>query len=132
VKYKTKQNSKNAVLLAGFFKSGQNIIPIGKEVRKRIENIKHDFPEDLIINEISFEPESIDKSISNFMMNLLQGIAFVMIVVFIALGVRNAIIVSVAIPLSILISFIAMWIFGLKLHQISTTALIIALGLLVV
>jgi len=38
VKYKTKQNSKNAVLLAGFFKSGQNIIPIGKEVRKRIAN----------------------------------------------------------------------------------------------
>ncbi len=131
VKYKTKQNGKNAVLLAGFFKSGENIIPIGKDVRQRIESTKQDFPTDLIINEISFEPESIDKSISDFMMNLLQGIVFVMIVVFIALGVRNAIIVSVAIPLSILISFVAMWIFNLKVHQISTTALIIALGLLV-
>ncbi|AFU68369.1 efflux membrane protein, AcrB/AcrD/AcrF family [Psychroflexus torquis ATCC 700755] len=131
VKYKTKQNGKNAVLLAGFFKSGKNIIPIGKDVRQRIESTKQDFPDDLIIDEISFEPESIDKSISDFMMNLLQGIAFVMIVVFIALGSRNAIIVSVAIPLSILISFIAMWVFDLKVHQISTTALIIALGLLV-
>jgi multidrug efflux pump subunit AcrB len=131
VKYKTKQNGKNAVLLAGFFKSGKNIIPIGKDVRQRIESTKQDFPNDLIIDEISFEPESIDKSITDFMMNLLQGIAFVMIVVFIALGFRNAIIVSVAIPLSILISFIAMWVFDLKVHQISTTALIIALGLLV-
>lgn len=131
VKYKTKQNGKNAVLLAGFFKSGKNIIPIGKDVRQRIESTKQDFPDDLIIDEISFEPESIDKSISDFMMNLLQGIAFVMIVVFIALGSRNAIIVSVAIPLSILISFIAMWVFDLKVHQIATTALIIALGLLV-
>jgi multidrug efflux pump len=131
VKYKTKQNGKNAVLLAGFFKSGKNIIPIGKDVRQRIESTKQDFPDDLIIDEISFEPESIDKSISDFMMNLLQGIAFVMIVVFIALGLRNAIIVSVAIPLSILISFVAMWVFDLKVHQISTTALIIALGLLV-
>ena len=131
VKYKTKQNGKNAVLLAGFFKSGKNIIPIGKDVRQRIESTKQDFPDDLIIDEISFEPESIDKSISDFMMNLLQGIAFVMIVVFIALGSRNAIIVSVAIPLSILISFIAMWVFDLKVHQISTTALIISLGLLV-
>lgn len=131
VKYKTKQNGKNAVLLAGFFKSGKNIIPIGKDVRQRIESTKKDFPDDLIIDEISFEPESIDKSISDFMMNLLQGIAFVMIVVFIALGLRNAIIVSVAIPLSILISFVAMWVFDLKVHQISTTALIIALGLLV-
>lgn len=131
VKYKTKQNGKNAVLLAGFFKSGKNIIPIGKDVRQRIESTKQDFPGDLIIDEISFEPESIDKSISDFMMNLLQGIAFVMIVVFIALGFRNAIIVSVAIPLSILISFIAMWVFDLKVHQIATTALIISLGLLV-
>jgi multidrug efflux pump subunit AcrB len=131
VKYKTKQNGKNAVLLAGFFKSGKNIIPIGKDVRQRIVRTKQDFPDDLIIDEISFEPESIDKSISDFMMNLLQGIAFVMIVVFIALGFRNAIIVSVAIPLSILISFVAMWVFDLKVHQISTTALIIALGLLV-
>jgi multidrug efflux pump len=131
VKYKTKQNGKNAVLLAGFFKSGKNIIPIGKDVRQRIESTKKDFPDDLIIDEISFEPESIDKSIADFMMNLLQGIAFVMIVVFIALGLRNAIIVSVAIPLSILISFVAMWVFDLKVHQISTTALIIALGLLV-
>jgi multidrug efflux pump len=131
VKYKTKQNGKNAVLLAGFFKSGKNIIPIGKDVRQRIESTKQDFPDDLIIDEISFEPESIDKSIADFMMNLLQGIAFVMIVVFIALGFRNAIIVSVAIPLSILISFVAMWVFDLKVHQISTTALIISLGLLV-
>ena len=131
VKYKTKQNGKNAVLLAGFFKSDENIIPIGKDVRKRIEKIKVDFPEDLVINEISFEPESIDKSISNFMMNLLQGIGFVMVVVFVALGLRNAIIVSVAIPLSILITFVVMYFFNLKVHQISTTALIIALGLLV-
>ncbi len=131
VKYKTKQNGKNAVLLAGFFKSGKNIIHIGKDVREKIEVTKKDFPEDLIIDEISFEPESIDKSISDFMMNLLQGIAFVLIVVFIALGIRNAIIVSIAIPMSILMSFIAMWIFDLKVHQISTTALIIALGLLV-
>ncbi len=131
VKYKTKQNGKNAVLLAGYFKSEVNIIPIGKEVRKKIETIKQNFPDDLIINEISFEPESISKSISGFMINLLQGIAFVLLVVFIALGMRNAIIVSVAIPLSILISFMAMWVFDLKVHQISTTALIIALGLLV-
>jgi len=130
-RYKTKQNGRNAVLLAGFFKSDENIIPIGKEVRKRIEKIKHDFPHDLIIDEISFEPESIDASISNFMSNLWQGVFFVLVVVFIALGFRNAAIVAFAVPMSILLSFIAMWVFNLKVHQISTTALIIALGLLV-
>jgi multidrug efflux pump len=130
-KSKIKQNGKNAVLLAGFFQPNKNIIHIGKKVRKIITEIKKDFPDDLIIDEVSFEPESIDKSISNFMVNLLQGIVFVIIVVLIALGFRNALIVSTAIPLSILITYIAMWFFHIKVHQISTTALIIALGLLV-
>lgn len=131
VKYKVKQNGENAVLLAGYFKADKNIIPIGKNVRAKIEEIKKDFPEDLNIYEVSFEPESINESISNFMSNLLQGIFFVLVVVFVALGFRNASIVAFAVPMSILISFIAMWLFNLKVHQISTTALIIALGLLV-
>jgi multidrug efflux pump len=130
-KSKTKQNGKNAVLLSGYFQPNKNIIHVGKDVREKINEIKKDFPDDLIIDEVSFEPESIDKSISNFMMNLLQGIGFVIVVVFIALGFRNAVIVSTAIPLSILITYIAMWFFEIKVHQISTTALIIALGLLV-
>jgi len=130
-KSKIKHNGKNAVLLSGYFKSNENIIHIGNDVRERINEIKKDFPEDLIINEVSFEPESINASISDFMMNLLQGVGFVIIVVFIALGFRNAVIVSTAIPLSILITYIAMWYFDIKVHQISTTALIIALGLLV-
>ncbi len=130
-KYKTKQNGKNAVLLAGYFKLDQNIIPIGKEVRKAINKVKADFPPDLIIDEISFEPESISDSVSNFMANLWQGVLFVLIVVFFALGLRNAVIVAFAVPMSILLSFMAMWFFDLKVHQISTTALIVALGLLV-
>ncbi len=130
-KAKVKQNGKNAVLLSGFFQPNKNIIHIGRDVRKEINKIKKDFPQDLIIDEVSFEPESIHKSISNFMMNLLQGIGFVMVVVFVALGFRNAVVVSTAIPMSILITYIAMYFFHIKVHQISTTALIIALGLLV-
>lgn len=130
-KSKAKQNGKNTVILSGFFQPNKNIIPIGKEVRQAIEKIKKDFPEDLIIDEVSFEPESIDVSISNFMNNLLQGIFFVIIVVFVALGIRNALVVSTAIPLSILLTYVVMYFFRIKVHQISTTALIIALGLLV-
>ncbi len=65
------------------------------------------------------------------MNNLLQGIAFVVIVVFIGMGLRNAAVVSTAIPLSILVTFGVMYAAGLKIHQISLTALIIALGILV-
>jgi multidrug efflux pump subunit AcrB len=65
------------------------------------------------------------------MMNLLEGIIFVVIVVFIGMGLRNAFVVSTAIPISILMTFGVMFLSGIKIHQMSLTALIIALGVLV-
>ena len=53
------------------------------------------------------------------------------IVVFVGMGYRNAILVSTSIPLSILITFETMRLMGIDIHQISVAALIIALGMLV-
>ena len=62
---------------------------------------------------------------------LSKGIILVIIVVFVGMGFRNALVVSTAIPLSILLTFIVMPIWDIKIHQISLAALIIALGMLV-
>ena len=56
---------------------------------------------------------------------------FVIIVVFIGMGYRNAIVLSTAIPISIFTTFILMNFLNIKLHQVSITALIVALGMLV-
>ncbi len=61
----------------------------------------------------------------------MQGIVFVIIVVFLGMGFRNALVVSFAIPMSIVMTFIIMRITGYEIHQMSITALIIALGMLV-
>jgi len=55
----------------------------------------------------------------------------VMLVVFVGMGFRNAVVVSIAIPASIITTFGFMWITGGQIHQISIAALIIALGMLV-
>ncbi|WP_432664673.1 efflux RND transporter permease subunit [Wukongibacter baidiensis] len=128
---KFKQDGKNAVLLTGYFKDNENVVPIGKEVRERLEVIKKGYSEDLIIHEVSFQPEDVDRSVTDFVMNLLQGIIFVIIVVFIVVGFRNAIVVSTAIPLSMLLTFNMMNLLDIKIHFMSTAGLIIALGMLV-
>lgn len=125
------QNGNNSVLLTGFFEEGKNIVIIGRDVREALDEVKKSLPEDLIIEEVVYQPEDVSTSVNDFMMNLLVGVILVIIVVFFGMGARNAIVVSTAIPLSILITFSAMYAMDIYIHQMSLTALIIALGILV-
>jgi len=129
--YKVKHDGQNAVLLTGYFVKNKNIVHIGKDVEKVLDKLKENLPEDVTLDKVLFQPEEVAKSTSDFIKNLLEGMIFVIIVVFLAMGLNNAIVVSTAIPLSIMATFIAMNLLGIKLHQISISALIIALGMLV-
>lgn len=129
--YKVKTNLNNSILIVGYFEDGKNIIPIGKEVDNVLKEVKHQIPNDIVICKVLYQPETVERDMSGFIKSLLQGIIFVIIVVLIGMGLRNAIIVSVAIPLSIFMTFSGMRFFGVEIHQISIVALIISLGMLV-
>ena len=129
--YKIIHNGENAILLTGYFKKNRNIVVIGKEVDKVIKNLSEKLPEGINFNTILNQPETVDKSVRSFVWNLIQGVIFVVIVVFIGMGLRNAIIVSTAIPSSILITFAIMNLMSINIHQISIAALIVSLGMLV-
>lgn len=124
-------NGNKSILLTGYFKEDLNIVTVGKNVENKLAELKINLPKDLEVNKVSFQPGEIEKSINEFIINLLQAVLFVVLVVLIGMGFRNAIIVSTTIPFSIAVTFIAMNFLGIKLEQMSITALIIALGMLV-
>ncbi len=126
-----KEMDTKAVLLTGYFADGQNVVLTGKEVEKKVEELSSNLPKDIDFNQVIFQPKDVAKSINDFVINLLEAVFFVIAVVFFGMGARNAIIVSTAIPLSICMTFIIMYGFGIKLEQMSISALIIALGMLV-
>lgn len=129
--FKIRQNGENAILLTAYFKEGQNILLIGDDVKATIDKVSESLPESLQIHPVLYQPDDVKESINGFMMNLIQGIIIVILVVLLGLGMRNAIIVSVAIPMSILTTFMLMPILDMKIHQVSIVALIIVLGMLV-
>lgn len=129
--YKYTNNGANAVLLAGYFQDNKNIVSIGDGVKTKLNTIKKNLPQDLTVDEVTFQPKDVSDSVSFFMKNLREGIILVVIVVLIGMGLRNAMVVSAVIPISIALSFLIMKILGIKVEQMSTTALIIALGILV-
>lgn len=129
--YKVKYNGKNSVLLTGYFVKNKNIVEVGKKVEKTMTKLMKKLPEDLVLDKILFQPEDVAKATNDFILNLIEGMIFVIIVVFAGMGLKNAIVVSTAIPLSIMATFVIMSLLGIKIHQISISALIIALGMLV-
>lgn len=122
---------KPSILISAFFEENRNVVSIGKEVRDEIDKLNEVYPKSLQIEEILFLPNDVRHSVDSFIWNLLEGIAFVIVVIFIGMGIRNAIVVSFLIPLSIAITFIYMYYGGMNLNQVSISALIIALGMLV-
>lgn len=125
------RNGEKAVLLVGYFENNKNVLDVGDDVRQQIDLVKAKLPAALNFEEVIFQPTEVDHAINGFLQNLLLGIGLVIIVVFIGMGFRNAIIVSLAIPTSILTTLLLMPVFDVKIHAISITAFIVALGMLV-
>jgi len=126
-----KQGGRKAVLLSGYFEDTVNSVLVGRKVEEKINEFKEYLPQEIIFNEVTFQPHDIENSINNFVKNLIQAVFLVIAVVFIGMGARRAIIVSTTIPISFCLTFSAMYILGIKLEQMSISALIIALGMLV-
>ncbi len=130
-KYYYQHNGQNAVLLTGYFESNTNAVIIGAQVRKVIDEMKTQVPQDIDFTEVTYSPEDIDRSITSFIFNLLESVILIVIIVMIGVHLRNAVIMSIILPISILITFIVMYLLKIEFHFISIAALIISLGILV-
>ena len=125
------QDGRDAVLLVGKLEKGENAVNIGKELRRTLDGIKAEMPEDLIFHEVMYAPQDIENNINSFILNLLESILLIVLVVMLGVRVRNALVISVALPMSILMTFIVMQLLSIEFQFISIAALIVSLGILV-
>ena len=110
-------------------KQGGNVIEVADEVRAYLDEAPiPDGTQVLITGDQSEQVESLVKDLEN---NIIAGILFVVLVLLFFLGVRNAMLVGIAIPLSMLLSFIVFMVMGTTLNMVVLFSLIIALGMLV-
>ena len=125
------KDSKPSLIIAISMKKDGDIIRLGEQIDSLLLSVQDKLPLGVKLERIFNEPKIVDKIIKNFVNNLLQAMALVVIVMLFSLGFRTGLIVAVLIPMSILTSFIVMSIFDIWLDQVSLAALIISLGLLV-
>ena len=121
-----------AITLAVQMRAGEQIGEFGNQVDRALDEVRQRLPEDLIIARTSDQPRQVTESVGDFMANLYQAIALVILVAFVGfLEWRSTLLVAISIPLSLALAFGMMNTLGIDLQQISIASLIIALGLLV-
>ena len=85
----------------------------------------------MALRKVSDQPSSVARSVDEFVEVLTEAVAIVLLVSFFSLGFRTGLVVALAIPLVLAMTFATMHYFGVGLHKISLGALVLALGLLV-
>lgn len=124
-------NDQKSTVLAVYFEEGLNAVSLGDEINEVIDNYNKTLPEGITVNKIFLQPDEVQDSINDFLVNLIESIVLVIIVIMIGMNFRNAIVVSFAIPLSIFANFICIKFIGLQIHFVSLASLIVVLGMLV-
>jgi multidrug efflux pump len=124
-------NGEPAIGLAVSMNSGGDVLVLGHNVKARASELARDLPVGVDMHLVADQPQVVHEAVGEFTESLLEAVAIVLAVSFLALGWRPGIVVAVAIPLVLAITFVAMKFAGISLQRISLGALIIALGLLV-
>jgi multidrug efflux pump subunit AcrB len=122
---------RDAVTLQIKKRSGENIIHIADEVRATLERLQPTFPAGTEISIVGDQSEEIQTMVHELENNIISGLILVVAVLFLFLGFTNSLFVGVAIPFSMLISFIVLRAFGITLNMVVLFSLILALGMLV-
>jgi len=129
--YAAYYNNKPAVVMAVSMVPRFNIEEFGQELRNHVETLQNDLPLGLKLDYATYQPTLVTKAVNSAVSNLYQTVAVVLVVVVLFLGLRTGLIVSAIVPLTILLSFVVMNLWGIDLQRMSIAAIIIALGLLV-
>lgn len=88
-------------------------------------------PPELNITITNDQSEEIRNQLTNLENSVIMAVILVVLVLFLFLGLKNALFVGIAIPLSMLISFMVFGIVAIQINMIVLFSLILALGLLV-
>jgi multidrug efflux pump len=121
-----------AAAIAIYQTPGANAIATLNAVRARIEELQKAFPEDLAWK-ITYDPTVFVKdTIHEVQKTLVEAFILVVIVVFLFLGsVRATLIPTLAVPVSLIGTFIALLAVGYSANSVSLLAVVLAIGIVV-
>jgi HAE1 family hydrophobic/amphiphilic exporter-1 len=125
-------NGKPGAIIAVYQLPGTNAVDAAKGVRKMMEEAKKRFPQDIDYVVSLDTTESVTEGIHDIVVTILIAIALVTVVVYLFLqGWRATLIPLMAVPVSLIGTFIMFPVFGFSINTLSLFGLVLAIGLVV-
>jgi HAE1 family hydrophobic/amphiphilic exporter-1 len=120
------------VVIAVFRQAGANAVQVANAVKELLPIVTAQLPPSVTITPIYDRSNTIKNSVQDVEETLMIAFVLVVIVIFVFLGrATDTLIPTVALPLSLLLTFVAMQVLGYSLDNLSLMALTLAIGFLV-
>ncbi|MGA2175441.1 MAG: efflux RND transporter permease subunit [Verrucomicrobiota bacterium] len=120
-----------AVMVAVEMRDGEIIRYFNRDVMKVADTMKVRMPEGLEFRVLSDQPTAVEHRIHHFVRCFVEAVAIVIIVGLFLMDWRSALVLAIAVPLTVAMTLVGMQLLHIPLQQISIASLIIALGMLV-
>ena len=127
-----REYTKPVVTLDIVKRAGENLLQASDEINEIIERAKRDvLPKDILVTITADQSDATRTQVDELQNSIIFGILLVVGVLLFFLGLRNALFVGVAIPLSMFMSFMILGVIGITFNTMVLFALVLALGMLV-
>ncbi|UOU97313.1 efflux RND transporter permease subunit [Chryseobacterium daecheongense] len=127
-----RESGRDVVMINLRKRSGTNMIAAIEQAKEKIKKAQETYlPSDLDISLTSDQSTDVEHQVNELANHILIGILLVMCVLSFSMGLKNALFVGTAIPLSMLIAFAVLSAFGVTLNTMVLFAMVMGLGMLV-
>jgi len=125
-------NGRDAVGIMIKKSKGYSTTQVSEAVMAAVEEVRATLPPGTTMDVIQDAGERVKDSVANVQSTLVEGALLTVLVVFLFLNSwRSTVITGLALPISVLASFIAVWAFGFTLNTMSLLGLSLAIGILI-
>lgn len=127
----SRMDGKEMITLNVIKKSGENLIEAIDKIKEIITEFENEVPGNYEIKATGDESDMTRNNVSDLFNTIVLGFLIVTLVLMFFMGIDNALFVAVAIPLSMLISFIFIPMVGFTMNMVVLMAFILVLGIVV-
>ncbi|MGB5073064.1 MAG: efflux RND transporter permease subunit, partial [Bacteroidota bacterium] len=124
-------NGEQVVTLPIKKRAGENLVRIAADVKDLIKKSERKLPKGVTVKVTNDQSTMIEDRVYELENSIMTGMFLVVLVLFMFFGVKNAMLISTAIPLSMLMGFIVLSIMGITLNFVVLFALVLVLGIVV-
>ncbi len=127
-----REKGTEVVMLSVKKRANQNMISAIEQVKEKLDEARETYlPENLEMDLTNDQSSRVEHQVDELTNHIIFGIILVMIVLMFTMGLRNSLFVGAAIPLSMLMAFSILSMFGLTLNTMVLFGLVMGLGMLV-